>query len=114
MGSISRANRCERFIHEFKGDILETYKLRPEQKFRLHSVNLGMDGGTEVVKLFVEFQRLTQKGKETKHFVEMELTGYLFDPEGDVKDQLEQIQHDAGLATQAEVERRMKRADLGE
>lgn len=113
MGSISRASRCERFIHEFKDDILKTYRLKVNQKFRLQSVSVGMDGGDENVRLFVELQRLTLDGKETPHFIEMEVTNDLFNPEEDPKDQLEDIQSNTGLSTRA-VKRRMKKADLME
>jgi hypothetical protein len=112
MGSINRASRCERFIGEFKDDILRTYRLHVGQKFRLQSVNVGMDGGDEVVRLFVELQRLTGGGKETTHFIEMEVTNDLFNPEEDPKAQLEDIQANTGIATQTQVKRRMKKADL--
>jgi len=114
MGSTSRTRRCESFIREFRDDILRTYDVRAGQKFKLSCVNVGMDAGDENVRLFVELQRLTKSGKETTNFIEMEVTNDLYNPGEDPRDQLEDIQSNAGLATQGEAERRMKKAGLME
>jgi uncharacterized membrane protein YvbJ len=85
MGSISRMNRCDRFIKTVGPTLLKKYQQYDYQKgdwLELVDVNVAQaEDGTEVVKLYLTFRN---KRTGDEHQLTQDLA--LFEPEGEDHD----------------------------
>lgn len=105
MGSISRGNRCERFIKEFNDDVVKFYDVPVADGGPFVSVGLGVHDVFEQVFLYV-----TVKLPSGEY--ELMFDDILFDPEGPcVRDLVESVKpycHDDA----SEARQRLVKAEL--
>jgi hypothetical protein len=105
MGSISRGNRCERFIAEFNDDIIKYFDFPVSDGGPIVSIGLGQHDVFEMVFLYV---RLKMPSGEYE-FMDPDI---IFDPEcpddDDLVESVKRYCHD----DEDEARQRLEKADL--